>query len=52
MESWSCTVCGYVYEPEKGDPAADIAPGTAFKDLPEGWLCPACGVGVSEFEKL
>lgn len=45
-----CKVCGYVYDPADGDPAADIAPGTEFKDLPENWECPLCGVGKDEFE--
>ena len=25
--------------------------GTAFEDLPEGWLCPLCGVGTDEFSE-
>ena len=37
---------GYPRDPEGG-----IPPGTAFEDLPEGWVCPACGVGVEHFEK-
>lgn len=51
MEKWVCTVCGYVYDPAVGDPAADIAAGTSFEDLPEGWVCPECGVGKDFFEK-
>ncbi len=51
MESWKCVVCGYVYDPSVGDPDNDIDPGTSFEDLPEDWICPACGVGKSEFEK-
>ena len=37
-------VCGYVYDPEVGDPDNGIAPGTAFEDLPEDWVCPVCGL--------
>jgi rubredoxin len=37
-------VCGYVYDPEIGDPDNDIAPGTAFEDLPDDWVCPVCGM--------
>ncbi|MEE8174291.1 MAG: rubredoxin [Dehalococcoidia bacterium] len=48
---YRCTVCGYVYDPEQGDPEGGIAPGTAFEELPEGWLCPVCGAGKDEFEK-
>jgi len=45
-----CTVCGYVYDPEVGDPDGGIAPGTEFKDIPEDWVCPLCGVSKSDFE--
>lgn len=51
MKSYVCTVCGYVYNPEEGDPASGIAPGTAFEDLPEDWVCPVCGVGKDQFEE-
>lgn len=51
MDKYVCKVCGYVYDPEKGDPDNGIAPGTAFADLPDDWVCPLCGVPKSEFEK-
>ena len=51
MKKYVCTVCGYVYDPEVGDPDADINPGTAFEDLPEDWLCPECGADKSMFEE-
>ena len=35
MKKFVCTVCGYVYDPEVGDPENDIAPGTPFEQLPE-----------------
>ena len=38
-----CLACGYVYDPEKGDPDSGIAPGTAFEDIPDDWVCPICG---------
>lgn len=44
-----CDACGYVYDPDKGDPEGDIAPGTSFADLPEDWVCPECGVGKDQF---
>jgi flavin reductase (DIM6/NTAB) family NADH-FMN oxidoreductase RutF/rubredoxin len=50
MVEYVCTVCGYVYDPIKGDPDNGIAPGTAFKDLPEDWVCPVCGAGKKAFE--
>lgn len=52
MEKWECTVCGYVYDPEEGDPTQGVEPGVAFEDLPEDWVCPECGVGKDMFEKL
>jgi len=50
MKKYVCKVCGYVYDPEAGDPDNGVAPGTAFEDLPEGWVCPLCAVGKDEFE--
>ncbi len=52
MDKYVCTVCGYVYDPEKGDPTQSIAPGTAFENLPEDWVCPECGVGKDLFKKM
>jgi len=49
---YECTVCGYVYDPAVGDPDSDIAPGTAWEDVPEDWSCPACGVDKSMFEPV
>jgi len=50
MESYLCTVCGYIYNPAEGDPDNGIAAGTAFADLPEDWVCPICGAGKEDFE--
>ena len=52
INKWECTVCGYIYDPEIGDPDSGVEPGTAFEDLPDDWVCPECGVGKEEFEKL
>lgn len=49
MDKYVCDVCGYVYDPEVGDPDNGIAPGTAFEDLPDDWTCPLCGVGKDQF---
>jgi rubredoxin len=51
MEKWVCQICGYVYDPAKGDPDGGIEPGTSFEDLPDGWVCPECGAGKDEFQK-
>ncbi|MDE5873867.1 MAG: rubredoxin [Lachnospiraceae bacterium] len=45
-----CTVCGYVYDEEVGDPEHGIAPGTKWEDVPEGYLCPLCMMGKEYFE--
>ena len=52
MGKYRCTVCGYVYEPEQGDPDSGVKPGTPFVKLPDGWLCPVCGAARSEFEEV
>ena len=52
MAKYECTVCGYIYDPELGDPDGGIAPGMPFEELPVGWVCPVCGVSKSEFKRL
>jgi rubredoxin len=52
LQKYRCTVCGYIYDPELGDPEGKIRPGTAFEDLPQEWLCPICGADKSAFEKV
>ena len=51
MPKYECSVCGYVYDPNEGDPEHGIAPGTAFESLPDGWTCPVCGAAKEEFAK-
>jgi len=48
---YTCTICGYIYDPEKGDPDGKIKPGTRFEDLPAEWVCPVCGAPKDKFEK-
>lgn len=52
MQKYICDPCGYIYDPAKGDPDNNIAPGTAFEDLPKKWKCPDCGVGKDEFSPV
>jgi rubredoxin len=52
VEKWKCLVCGYIYDPSKGDPDNGIDPGTSFEDLPDDWVCPDCGAPKDEFEKM
>ena len=46
-----CTVCGFIYDEAAGDPDNGVAPGTAWADVPEDYVCPLCGVGKDMFEK-
>ncbi|MEW6334093.1 MAG: flavin reductase [Thermodesulfobacteriota bacterium] len=48
---FTCTVCGYVYDPQQGDPEGKIPPGTRFEDLPAQWVCPVCGAHKDKFQK-
>ena len=50
MNKYKCTVCGWIYDTEVGDPDGGIAPGTPFEKIPDDWQCPMCGAGKSEFE--
>lgn len=50
MKRYVCVVCGYVYDPDKGDPDNGIEPGTSFEKLPDDWVCPVCGAGKDQFE--
>jgi rubredoxin len=52
MSKWQCTVCGYIYDPAEGDTQSGVAPGTAFEDLPNDWVCPICGASKEDFEKI
>ncbi|MCX4358056.1 MAG: rubredoxin [Rikenellaceae bacterium] len=52
MKKYKCTVCGWIYDPEIGDPDNGIEPGTPFEDLPEDFVCPLCGEGKEVFEVI
>ena len=45
MEKYRCIVCEWVYDPAENN-------NVAFQDLPEDWVCPECGVGKDQFEKI
>jgi rubredoxin len=51
MDKLECVVCGYIYDPAKGDPERGVAPRTRFEDLPADWVCPDCGAEKDMFEK-
>lgn len=50
MKKYVCTVCDWVYDPDKGDPDSGILPGTPFEEIPYDWVCTLCGVGKDDFE--
>ncbi len=52
MQKWECVVCGHIYDPAEGDPDSGVAPGTAFEELPDDWVCPDCGAEKSDFEPI
>jgi len=52
MAKYKCTVCGYIYDPELGDPDGGIKPGTPFEEIPDDWVCPVCGAAKSDFERI
>ena len=51
MEKYKCTICGYIYDPEQGEPSDGIEPGISFGKLPDDYICPVCGAGKDEFEE-
>ena len=52
LNKYECSVCGYIYDPEKGDPDGGIAPGTPFEEIPNDWVCPVCGASKDQFQKV
>jgi rubredoxin len=49
---YRCMICNHIYDPREGDPEGGIAPGTAFEDIPDAWVCPECGATKSDFEAM
>ncbi|GAA5818608.1 MAG: rubredoxin [Methanobrevibacter sp. CfCl-M3] len=50
MDKYVCEICGYVYDPEIGDPDNGIDPGTDFSNVPDDWVCPMCGASKEDFK--
>jgi len=44
MKKYVCTVCGWVYD--------EAVEGVKFEDQPADYVCPICGVGKDQFEKM
>jgi rubredoxin len=52
MKRYNCVLCGYIYDPKKGDPDNGVKPDTDFEDLPDAWTCPECGAEKEDFEPI
>ena len=52
MDKYRCELCGWIYDPAKGDPNNSVEAGTPFEEVPEDWTCPLCGADKSQFEKI
>lgn len=52
LDRYECRVCGYVYEPAKGDSKLEVSSGTPFAELPTSWRCPVCGAKASQFQNI
>jgi flavin reductase (DIM6/NTAB) family NADH-FMN oxidoreductase RutF/rubredoxin len=52
LQKYQCVACSYIYDPAVGDPEGGIAPGTAYEDIPDDWICPVCGASKDMFEPL
>lgn len=52
MKRWECQQCGFIYDEAEGWPEEDIAPGTAWDDIPDDWTCPDCGAAKADFTML
>jgi len=46
---WQCATCGEIYDEARGSPDDGVPPGTRFADLPDDWICPACGTAKADF---
>jgi flavin reductase (DIM6/NTAB) family NADH-FMN oxidoreductase RutF/rubredoxin len=44
LKKYKCPACGYIYD--------DANENIRFKDLPDDWVCPACGSDKSDFIEI
>jgi rubredoxin len=49
QQQWICESCGFIYDPEEGDPDGGVPPGTPFEEIPDDWVCPVCGARKKDF---
>ena len=48
-QQWICESCGFIYDPEEGDPDGGVPGGTPFEEIPDDWFCPVCGARKRDF---
>lgn len=48
-DRFECGICWHVYDPQEGDPVAQVAPGTPFEALSAQWTCPTCDAPKHKF---
>ena len=51
MKEYVCDACDWVYNEAECNTDNGITPGTRFEDLPDDYVCPACGVGKNMFSE-
>ena len=51
MKKYVCTLCGYIYDEEAGEPDEGVEPGRTWDEVPEDFVCPLCGADKSVFEE-
>jgi len=55
LKSWTNGVLSFAITftaPRKAMKNVALSLALFFKDLPQSWVCPACGVGKDEYEKV
>ena len=48
-QQWICESCGFIYDPEEGDPDGGVPAGTPVEEIPDDWFCPGCGARKQDF---
>lgn len=52
MRRYSCSICGYVYDPVHGEPKENIGVGTPWSYVKTSFHCPVCGQGKAAFQPI
>ena len=52
MKRYVCVLCGYIYDPEEGDPENGVAPGTAFASDKNNGILIQTGEGILAVKNL